>query len=202
MNLTCFTPPADPVPGNTAEQIFRLYGVIVEDPRREGITPQAVRNALFAAGGHVTIFLNSPGGSCVAASQIYTMLMEYRRIGGVTIKIDGAAISAASVIAMAGTEVIMSPTAIMMIHNPITSISGGCGDMGNAMERLRETKEGLITAYELKTGLSRAEISRLMDESTWMNARKAVALGFADGILGVRPGTGLPGLAAVPLLPD
>ena len=202
MNLTCFTPPAGPIPGNTAEQILQLYGRIVEDPRQEGITPQAVRSALPAAGGHVTIFLNSPGGSCVAASQIYTMLMEYRRIGGVTIKIDGAAISAASVIAMAGTEVIMSPTAIMMIHNPITSISGGCGDMGNAMERLRETKEGLITAYELKTGLSRAEISRLMDESTWMNARKAVALGFADGILGVRPGTELPGLAAVPLLPD
>lgn len=202
MNRTCFTPPADPVPGNTAEQIFRLYGVIVEDPRREGITPQAVRSALFAAGGHVTIFLNSPGGSCVAASQIYTMLMEYRRIGSVTIKIDGAAISAASVVAMAGTEVIMSPTAIMMIHNPITSVSGGCGDMGNAMERLRETKEDLITAYELKTGLPRAEISRLMDASTWMNARKAVALGFADGILGVRPGTELPGLAAVPLLPD
>ena len=202
MNRTCFTPPADPVPGNTAEQIFRLYGVIVEDPRREGITPQAVRSALFAAGGHVTIFLNSPGGSCVAASQIYTMLMEYRRIGSVTIKIDGAAISAASVVAMAGTEVIMSPTAIMMIHNPITSVSGGCGDMGNAMERLRETKEGLITAYELKTGLPRAEISRLMDASTWMNARKAVALGFADGILGVRPGTELPGHAAVPLLPD
>ena len=202
MNRTCFTPPADPVPGNTAEQIFRLYGVIVEDPRREGITPQAVRSALFAAGGHVTIFLNSPGGSCGAASQIYTMLMEYRRIGSVTIKIDGAAISAASVVAMAGTEVIMSPTAIMMIHNPITSVSGGCGDMGNAMERLRETKEGLITAYELKTGLPRAEISRLMDASTWMNARKAVALGFADGILGVRPGTELPGLAAVPLLPD
>ena len=202
MNRTCFTPPADHVPGNTAEQIFRLYGVIVEDPRREGITPQAVRNALFAAGGHVTIFLNSPGGSCVADCQIYTMLMEYRRIGSVTIKIDGAAISAASVVAMAGTEVIMSPTAIMMIHNPITSVSGGCGDMGNAMERLRETKEGLITAYELKTGLPRAEISRLMDASTWMNARKAVALGFADGILGVRPGTELPGLAAVPLLPD
>ena len=202
MNLTCFTPPAGPIPGNTAEQILQLYGRIVEDPRQEGITPQAVRSALPAAGGHVTIFLNSPGGSCVAASQIYTMLMEYRRIGGVTIKIDGAAISAASVIAMAGTEVIMSPTAIMMIHNPITSISGGCGDMGNAMERLRETKEGLITAYELKTGLSRAEISRLMDASTWMNARKAVALGFADGILGVRPGTELPGLAAVPLLPD
>ncbi len=202
MNRTCFTPPADPVPGNTAEQILQLYGVIVEDPRREGITPQAVRSALFAAGGHVTIFLNSPGGSCVAASQIYTMLMEYRRIGSVTIKIDGAAISAASVVAMAGTEVIMSPTAIMMIHNPITSVSGGCGDMGNAMERLRETKEGLITAYELKTGLPRAEISRLMDASTWMNAKKAVALGFADGILGVRPGTELPGLAAVPLLPD
>ena len=142
------------------------------------------------------------GEECAADCQIYTMLMEYRRIGSVTIKIDGAAISAASVVAMAGTEVIMSPTAIMMIHNPITSVAGGCGDMGNAMERLRETKEGLITAYELKTGLPRAEISRLMDASTWMNARKAVALGFADGILGVRPGTELPGLAAVPLLPD
>ena len=76
------------------------------------------RQELFSGNGPVTIWINSPGGDCIAASQIYTMLMDYK--GDVTVKIDGIAASAASVIAMAGTKVCMAPTALMMIHNPAT----------------------------------------------------------------------------------
>ena len=92
------------------------------------------RDELFAGTGPVTVWLNSPGGDCVAASQIYSMLMDYR--GDVTVKIDGIAASAASVIAMAGTKVLMAPTALMMIHNPITVAYGNTADMQKAIEML------------------------------------------------------------------
>ena len=128
---------------------------------------------------------------CVAASQIYTMLMEYK--GRVTVKIDGIAASAASVIAMAGTEVLMAPTSLLMIHNPLTVAIGDSEEMKKSIAMLDEVKESIINAYELKTGMSRAKLAHLMDAETWMNAQKAIELGFADGILtrdtGVPDGT-------------
>ena len=139
------------------------------------------REELFAGDGDVVIWINSPGGDCVAASQIYSMLMDYK--GNVTVKIDGVAASAASVIAMAGTQVLMAPTALMMIHNPMTLAFGDHTDMQKAIEMLGEVKESIINAYEIKTSLSRAKLSHLMDSETWMNANKAIELGFADDIL-------------------
>ena len=139
------------------------------------------REELFAGNGPVTIWLNSPGGDCIAASQIYSMLMDYT--GSVTVKIDGIAASAASVIAMAGTTVLMAPTALMMIHNPMTMAFGDSGEMQKAIEMLDEVKESIVNAYEIKSGMSRAKISHLMDSETWMNANKAIELGFADDIL-------------------
>ena len=136
---------------------------------------------LFAGSGPVTIWLNSPGGDCIAASQIYSMLMDYP--DAVTVKIDGIAASAASVIAMAGTTVLMAPTALMMVHNPMTMAFGNQSDMEKAIEMLDEVKESIINAYEIKTSLDRKEISKLMNAETWMNAKKAVELHFADGIL-------------------
>lgn len=136
---------------------------------------------LFAGKGPVIVWLNSPGGDCIAASQIYTMLMDYQ--DDVTIKIDGIAASAASVIAMAGTRVLMAPTALMMIHNPMTIAYGNQADMEKAIEMLDEVKESIMNAYEIKTSLSRAKLSHLMDSETWMNANKAIELGFADDIL-------------------
>ena len=109
------------------------------------------------------------------------MLKEYP--GNVTIKIDGIAASAASLIAMAGDNILMSPVSMMMIHNPLTMAIGNADDMQKAAAMLDEVKESIINAYELKTGLSRAKLSHLMDDETWMNAVKAVELGFADGIL-------------------
>ena len=139
------------------------------------------KDELMKGNGPITIWINSPGGDCIAASQIYSMLMDYK--GNVTVKIDGIAASAASVIAMAGTKVIMAPTALLMIHNPSTTAMGDHRDMEKAIALLDEVKESIINAYEKKTGMSRTSLSHLMDNETWMNANKAIELGFADGIL-------------------
>ena len=165
-----------------AERVLELYGTIAEDSWfDDDITPQMFRDELFAGSGPVTIWINSPGGDCIAASQIYSMLMDYK--SDVTVKIDGIAASAASVIAMAGTNVLMAPTALMMIHNPVTTAYGDHVEMQKAIEMLDEVKESIINAYEIRTSLSHTQLSHMMDGTTWMNARKAVELGFADGLL-------------------
>ena len=165
-----------------AERVLELNGTIAEESWfDDDITPAMFKDELFSGSGPITIWINSPGGDCIAASQIYSMLMDYK--GDVTVKIDGIAASAASVIAMAGTKVLMAPTALMMIHNPATVAFGDHEDMQKAIEMLNEVKESIINAYEIKTSLSRAKLSRLMDEETWMNAKKAMELGFTDGLL-------------------
>ena len=162
--------------------MLELYGTIAEESWwDDDVTPQMFRDELFAGSGPVTIWINSPGGDCVAASQIYTMLMDYK--GDITVKIDGVAASAASVIAMAGTKVLMAPTALMMIHNPATLAIGDSAEMQKAIDMLSEVKESIINAYEIKTSMRRSKLSQLMDAETWMNANKAMEYGFADGIL-------------------
>ena len=165
-----------------AERVLEIYGTIAEESWfDDDVTPQMFREELFGGSGPVTIWLNSPGGDCIAASQIYSMLMDYP--GSITVKIDGIAASAASVIAMAGTKVLMAPTALMMIHNPATGAFGDHADMQKAIEMLDEVKESIINAYELRTNLSRTQLSHMMDAETWMNARKAMEYGFADAFL-------------------
>ena len=145
------------------------------------VTPQIFRSELNAAEGDIDLWINSPGGDCYAAAQIYNMIMEYK--GNVNVKIDGIAAFAASVVAIAGTTIEMSPVATIMIHNPMTVSIGDTHEMERTITFLAEIKESIINAYEIKTGLSRAKISRLMDAETWMNAKKAVELGFADSVL-------------------
>ena len=169
-------------------RILTIDGVIAEESWfDDDVTPKLFREQLNAGNGDIVLYVNSPGGDCVAASQIYTMLMEYK--GRVTVKIDGIAASAASVIAMAGTEVLMAPTALLMVHNPLTVAIGDTEEMQKAIVMLDEVKESIITSYELKTGMSRAKLAHLMDAETWMNAQKAIELGFADGILTREMGT-------------
>lgn len=164
------------------DRILRLEGVIAPETWFDDeITPAVFNEELNAGNGPVTVWINSVGGDCVAAAQIYNMLMEYP--APVTVKIGGIAASAASVIAMAGTTVLMSPVSTMMIHNPATVAIGDHTDMEKAIEMLDAVKDSIINAYEIKTGLSRKEISRMMDSETWFDAHKAVELGFADGIL-------------------
>jgi ATP-dependent Clp protease protease subunit len=165
-----------------AERTLFLNGTIAEESWfDDDVTPQLFKDELNAGSGDITVWINSPGGDCVAAAQIYNMLMDYK--GNVTVKIDGIAASAASVIAMAGTRVLVSPVSMMMIHNPATIAFGDTAEMEKAIDMLSEVKESIINAYEIKTGLSRAKLSHLMDAETWMDANKAVELGFADEVM-------------------
>lgn len=174
------------ISNNTEENNVRV--LVLEGPIDsesfwgDEVTPKMFKDELNAGTGDIEVYINSPGGDCIAASQIYTMLMEYK--GHVTVKVNGIAASAASVIAMAGENVLMAPTALLMIHNPMTIAMGNRDDMKQAIAVLDEVKESIMNAYEIKSGLSREKISHLMDSETWMNARKAVELGFADGIIG------------------
>lgn len=167
---------------NPDARILRLEGAIAEESWFDDeVTPAAFKAELTSGSGPITVWINSPGGDCVAAAQIYNMLMDYP--ADVTVRIDGIAASAASVIAMAGTKVQMSPVSVMMIHNPLTVAMGDSDEMRRAIQLLDEVKESIINAYEIKTGLSRAKLSHLMDAETWMDAGKAVELGFADEVM-------------------
>ena len=166
----------------TPERTLFLNGTIADESWfDDDVTPQLFKEELLSGSGDITVWINSPGGDCVAAAQIYNMLMDYK--GNVTVKIDGIAASASSVIAMAGNKVMMSPVSMLMIPNPMTIAMGDSAEMQKAIEMLSEVKESIMNAYEIKTGMSRAKISHLMDAETWMNANKAVELGFADEIL-------------------
>lgn len=170
------------------ERVLLLNGEISDETWfGDEVTPKLFARELNAGAGNITVWINSPGGDVFAAAQIYNMLMEYR--GDVTVKVDALAASAASVIAMAGTLVLMSPVGMMMIHNPMTIAIGDSKEMQKAGEMLDEVKESIMNAYEIKTGMNRTKLSHLMDAESWFNARKAVELGFADGILNNTGGT-------------
>ena len=164
------------------ERTLFLNGTIAEESWfDDDVTPQLFKEELNAGNGDITVWINSPGGDCVAAAQIYNMLTNYS--GKVTVKIDGIAASAASVIAMAGDTVLVSPVSMMMIHNPATIAWGDSAEMQKAVAMLDEVKESIINAYEIKTGLDRKKLSKLMDAETWMDANSAVEYGFADEIM-------------------
>ena len=117
----------------TAERTLFLNGTIADESWfDDDVTPQLFKDELMSGSGDITIWINSPGGNCVAAAQIYNMLMDYK--GNVTVKIDGIAASAASVIAMAGNKVLMSPVSMLMIHNPMTVAMGDSAEMQKAIE--------------------------------------------------------------------
>lgn len=145
------------------------------------ITPGLFKSELEQHPGDLTVWICSPGGDVFAASQIYTMLRNHK--GKITVKIDALAASAASVVAMSGDETFISPTGMLMMHDPACMASGNKADMVKAIEILDEIKESIINAYEQKCHLSRGKIAKMMSEETWLNAKKALQLGFVDGIL-------------------
>ena len=166
----------------STENVLFLNGVIASESWwDDDITPKMFRDELEKYSGDITVFINSPGGDCFAASEIYTALKEHN--GKVTVKINGIAASAASVIAMAGDLMEMSPTSMLMVHNPSMMLFGEASELEQGIEFLNEVKESIINAYQLKTGLSRSKISHLMDAETWMNANAAHDLGFCDRVL-------------------
>lgn len=172
---------------------LRIEGDIIDDEDAwlyewfgiSATSPNAFRDALKEYDGKdITVWIDSYGGSVFAAAGIYNALKEHSKNGGkITVKIDGKAMSAASVIAMAGDEILMSPVAIMMIHNPLSVAQGYASDMRKMADVLDEVKESIINAYQIKTKKSKNKISSMMDDESYMSAKTAVKEGFADGIL-------------------
>lgn len=146
------------------------------------VTPDTFRTELEAHPGDIEVYINSPGGDVIAASQIYTMLVEHK--GNVTVKIEGLAASAASIIAMAGTTVLMAPVAYMMIHGASSIALGNHSDMRHEADVLEEIDKGIRDAYCLKTGLRESKVAQMMEDETWMSAKTCISLGFADGYIG------------------
>lgn len=150
------------------------------------ITPKKFKEDLYAAGkgGPITIRMHSGGGEIFAASMIRAMLIDYP--GKKTVKIDGIAASAAVAIALAGDEIKMFDTAYMMVHNPGYGFLMGYLD-ADALEKfagqLKVFRQGILETYIHKTGLDSKQLSRMLDEETWMTAEQAVELGFADEVI-------------------
>jgi ATP-dependent Clp protease protease subunit len=169
-------------PNDAGAEELRIDGYIAEQSWfADDVTPRQFKEQLAARSGDLTVWINSGGGECFAAAQIYNLLKEHP--GKVTVKIDALAASAASVIAMAGDTVLISPVALLMIHNPATELFGEVADLERGIEMLGEIKESIVNSYQAKTGLSRAKIAKMMDAETWLNAKAAVKMGFADGLL-------------------
>lgn len=144
----------------------------------DATSPKDIIDALPSNNEDIEVIINSGGGDVFSGSEIYTELKAYP--GNVNVKVVGVAASAASVIAMAGNYIEMSPTAQMMIHNASTLVAGDNRAMASASDMLSSVNRGIANAYIEKTGKSEQEILDLMNEETWLNAQNAVDLGFAD----------------------
>lgn len=145
-------------------------------------SPSKINNLINSADGDaLEVDIASNGGDVSAASEIYTNLKGYQ--GKVTVNVEGLAASSASIIAMAGDEVNVSPTAQMMIHKAWTITQGNADDLSKAVDMMDVTDQSIVNAYELKTGMKRDDILQMMAKSTWMSAQDAVDKGFADKIL-------------------
>ena len=175
---------------NSTETEMRIDGYIVADEDKwiydwfeyPAVSPKDVIEVLSGLGGKsLTIKINSYGGDVWSGSVIYTALKDYS--GQVTVKIDGLAASAASVIAMGGDKILMSPTAQMMIHNASTTVSGDCNDMEQGAKFLKNVNDTIANAYMVKTGMAKDELLKLMNDETWMSVQDAMELGFVDEMM-------------------
>jgi len=149
----------------------------------EATSPKKVNDLLKQCESNedLEVEINSGGGSVFAGSEIYTALKGYK--GNVTIKIVGLAASAASVIAMAGNKILMSPTAQMMIHNASASVGGDYRDMEHSAGVLKNINTSIANAYKLKTGMDQEELLTLMDSETWLTPQQALEKQFIDEVM-------------------
>jgi len=159
---------------NNLQDIYDWVGI-------EATSPQKVITSLPQSNEDIEVYINSGGGDVFAGSEIFTALKEYK--GNVTVKVVGLAASAASVIAMAGDKVLMSPTAQLMIHNVSTTAGGDYRTFEHTAEILKSANQSIANAYKTRTGKSDEELKSLMDVETWFNAQSAIEHGFADEMM-------------------
>lgn len=167
----------------------RIAGVIISNDQKwiydwfemDSFCPNDLRKAITDEYETIEVEINSGGGSVYAGSEIYTALKNHK--GQVNVSIVGLAASAASVIAMAGKTVKMSPTAQFMVHNVSAQGAGDYRDMQHMADILKTANETIASAYILKTGKSKDEILAMMDKETWLTAEKAKEYGFIDEVM-------------------
>ena len=159
---------------NSTAQFYEYFGM-------DAVSPSVVSQQLDDGDDEIEVNIASNGGDLFAASEIYTMLKNDPR--NVTVNIQGLAASSASIIAMAGDEINISPTAQMMIHQVWSNTQGNADDMRTSADSLDSADQAVVNAYEAKTGLDRNSILSMMQQETWMDAQEAVDKGFADKIM-------------------
>lgn len=165
---------------NAADGVAEI--LIYDEIGAFGITAKQFADDLKAVGkpNTITLRINSPGGSVFDGIAIHNSLK--RLSARKTVWIDGIAASIASVIAMAGDEVVMPENAMMMIHDPAGVVAGTAPEMRAMADALDRIKGGLVTAYRDRTGKADDEVEQLMAAETWMTATEAVSAGFADRV--------------------
>lgn len=169
--------------GGTRAEIY-LYGVIGESFWSDGITAKQFSTDLKALGDKITaldVRINSDGGDVFDGRTIYNLLLQHKATK--TVYVDGLAASIASLIAMAGNEIIMGDGAFMMIHNAWGVAVGNGGEMRRVADLLDSVSGTLIDTYAARSKMPRDQVMELMDAETWMPATEAVANGFADKIV-------------------
>lgn len=170
-----------------AEPEMELYGYISEYSWFDDeITPKMFKDDLYrlGGGGPITVRMNSGGGDVIAASIMRTIIQDYP--GRVTVRIDGLAASAATVVATAGDLVRIQDTAYYMIHDPLAVFlmaALNIEELARMTETLKSVKSGIVNAYEARTGLSRDRLGKMMTNETWLSAQESVDLGFADEVI-------------------
>ena len=158
-----------------------IYGVVGDE--WAGLDAATVVPMINAGSGDLSIRINSPGGFIIEGLAIYNAITRAQSAGRkVTCHIDGLAASMASVLAMAGDDIIMADNALLMIHNPWDSACGDAEDLRNAADQLDRMKAQLVAIYARRTGMAADDISTMMDAETWLNAQEALDQGFVTAI--------------------
>ena len=164
-----------PIVSSDEQWIYEWFGI-------ESTSPKSVNQEIAdALGDELDVEINSSGGSVFAGSEIYTALKSYP--GNVTVKIVGLAASAASVIAMSGNKVLMSPTAQMMIHNVSSRQEGDHRDMAHMADVLKNANDTIANAYRIKSGMEQKDLLKLMDKESWFTAQQALEHKLIDEVM-------------------
>jgi ATP-dependent protease ClpP protease subunit len=167
---------------NSAE--LTIYAPIEDEESwwYDSVTPKGVMRAVANLGNvsEIVVRINSNGGSAFAGMAIYQYLKDHA--AKITVKVDGLAASAASIIAMAGDKIIMGTGAMLMIHNPWTVTMGEASELRKTADTLDKISQSLVAVYQERTGKAPEELQTMLDDSTWLTGDEAVSMGFADEV--------------------